>query len=421
MTALANAQRLSPVLAEPAGPGCGPRASLGLNSLNLFTAAIQTGFGPFVAVWLSQNGWNFTEIGLALSLGTVAALAGQLPGGALVDYLHAKREVAAGALVALGIGAVLLSLPPTHAIVWIAQIEHALASCVMTPALAALTLSLCGHAAFSQRLGINARYAALGSAGAAAFLGGVASLTSERMVFLLTAAMVVPAVASLLLIHPADRVKPDGDHMALTPRKERPHSLWQIYRESGLHIFAVAVVLFQFANAAMLPLALTGLTHRGGAPGYIVSASIVLPQLITAALSPWLGRLAQRIGRRPVLLAGFAALPLRALLFATLPAALPLTAFEALDGISGAVLGLMLPLIAADLTQRTGYLNLAIGSLGLASGIGATASTTAAGWVADQLGTPAAFIALATIGAAAVALLWQAMPETRPAKAESAA
>ena len=93
---------------------------------------------------------------------------------------------------------------------------------------------------------------------------------------------------------------------------------------------------------------------------------------------------------------------------------MPLTILQALDGVSAAVFGLMLPLIAADLTKRTGYLNLAIGALGLASGLGATFSTAIAGWIGDQLGNSMTFLVLAGAGAASVALLWVAMPETRP-------
>jgi MFS family permease len=87
-----------------------------------------------------------------------------------------------------------------------------------------------------------------------------------------------------------------------------------------------------------------------------------------------------------------------------------------LDGISAAVFGLMLPLIAADLTNRTGYLNLAIGWFGLASGLGATFSTVLAGWIADNFGPQVMFLFLAGAGATAMALLWIAMPETRPAR-----
>jgi MFS family permease len=390
------------------------RSRLGLNGLNFFTAAVQAGFGPFIAVWLSQNGWTLTELGLALSIGTLAALIGQLPGGMLVDQIHRKRIAAAGALIALGASALLLCLAPTRPVVWGAQIAHGLASCVMTPAIAALTLSLCGHDSFSERLGQNTRYASLGNAASAALLGLAASTISEQAVFLVTAGLVMPALVALFMIQMADCVDPEGDHPALLHPREREHWPWQIFTEPALHVFAIAVVLFQLANAALLPVALNGLTHDGGTPGIVVSATIVVPQIITALLAPWAGIFAQRIGRRPVLIVGFAAVPLRALCFAVLPGALPLTVFQALDGVSAAVFGVMLPLIAADLTQRTGYLNLAIGSFGFAAGLGATFSTVIAGSIGDRFGGSVTFLLLAGLGAAAVLLLWVAMPETRP-------
>jgi MFS family permease len=182
-----------------------------------------------------------------------------------------------------------------------------------------------------------------------------------------------------------------------------------------LHIFTIAVVLFQLANAALLPLALNALTSRHEASGLVISATIIVPQAITATIAPWAGSLAQRIGRRPVLIVGFSAVPIRGLLFATLPGAVPLAVFQALDGVSAAVFGLMLPLIAADLTRRTGYLNLAIGWFGLASGLGATFSTVLAGWIGDNFGSKVMFLCLAGAGATATALLWVGMPETRPA------
>jgi predicted MFS family arabinose efflux permease len=80
----------------------------------------------------------------------------------------------------------------------------------------------------------------------------------------------------------------------------------------------------------------------------------------------------------------------------------------------------MLPLIAADLTKRTGYMNLAIGALGLASGLGATFGTAIAGWIGDRFGDPTTFLCLAAAGAAAVALLGVAMPETRPVRERDA-
>jgi len=303
--------------------------------------------------------------------------------------------------------------------VWGAEVAHGLASCVMTPAIAALTLSTCGHDSFSERLGQNTRYQSLGNAASAALLGVAASTISEQAVFLVTAGLVLPALVSLVMIRKADHIEPEDDHRALLHPRDREHWPWQIFADPTLHIFAVACVLFQLANAALLPVALNGLTHKGDAPGLLVSATIVVPQIIAASIAPWAGRLAQRVGRRPVLMVGFAAVPLRALLFVVLPGGLPLAFLQALDGVSAAVFGMMLPLIAADLTKRTGYLNLAIGALGLASGLGATFSTAVAGWVGDRLGDSMTFLFLAGIGAASVLLLWVAMPETRPAPARN--
>jgi MFS family permease len=181
-----------------------------------------------------------------------------------------------------------------------------------------------------------------------------------------------------------------------------------------MNVFALSVLLFQLCNAGMLPLAVGELSIHGQAASYIVPAAIIVPQLIAAACSPWAGALARAIGRRPVLLAGFIVLPLRAVLFAFNPAPEALDFIQVLDGVGATVLGLMIPLIAADLTRKKGHLNLAIGSFDLASGLGATLSTTFAGWAADRLGAQNAFLGLALVGGAAIVLLALAMPETRP-------
>jgi predicted MFS family arabinose efflux permease len=87
---------------------------------------------------------------------------------------------------------------------------------------------------------------------------------------------------------------------------------------------------------------------------------------------------------------------------------------QLLDGISAAVFGVMVPLVVADVTRGTGHFNLALGIVGTAIGIGASLSTTLAGYTSDRFGSAIAFVALAAVAAVGLALIWKLMPETKP-------
>src|SRR5262249_35927955 len=106
---------------------------------------------------------------------------------------------------------------------------------------------------------------------------------------------------------------------------------------------------------------------------------------------PWVGRQAQGWGRRPLLLIGFAALPIRALGFALISDPLLLLASQALDGISATALGVLTALIIADLTGSTGRFNLAQGIVGTASGIGAQSAQRYQDWLPRVLARPRRF------------------------------
>ena len=136
-------------------------------------------------------------------------------------------------------------------------------------------------------------------------------------------------------------------------------------------------------------------------------------------MAPWAGRQAQSWGRRPLLLIGFAALPIRALGFALISDPLLLLAIQALDGISAAVLGVLTALVIADITGGTGRFNLAQGIVGTASGIGASFSTTLSGLVAERLGSSAGFSCIAATALLATIVVLFLMPETRPQKERS--
>ena len=389
---------------------------VGLRVFNFFAAATQTGYGPYLPVFLTQSGWTQGQVGLALSTGAIASTVCQLPGGLLVDQIHQRRFLCAASLGVLGLGALLLAVWPGIVPVFSVLVLHGLATAVLAPAIAAITLNMGGQNTFGEHVGNNARYASLGNALTAAFLGVVAYHLSVRAVFLLAAVMTVPAVLSLLLVRAAPCApRPEAPHPAMLLPKHRQSRLWQTFFELHMHTFAVCVTLFTLSNAAMLPLALNHLaaSHDAGATATATTGSIIALQGVVVLFAPRLGRAAQRFGRRPLLMLAFLALPIRALLLTLNPDAIPLIGIELLDGLAAAIMGVMIPLIAADLTQKTGYLNLAIGSFGLAGSLGATFSTAIAGWIADKAGLDWAFLALALPGLLGLALILLALPETR--------
>jgi predicted MFS family arabinose efflux permease len=80
--------------------------------LNFFLADVQTGVGPFLAIYLANYGWNEELVGAALSVGGIAGIVAQTPAGALVDGARSKR-----ALVAAGVGFLFLAAVALAALV----------------------------------------------------------------------------------------------------------------------------------------------------------------------------------------------------------------------------------------------------------------------------------------------------------------
>src|SRR5262249_55304690 len=188
-----------------------------------------------------------------------------------------------------------------------------------------------------------------------------------------------------------------------------------LLRNRPLLVFAACILLFHLANAAMLPLMggmmASRVSHWAAAS---IAACMIVPQIIVAVFSPWIGRQSVQWGRRPLLVAAFAALALRGLLFAVVKDPSLVILVQVLDGISAAVLGVMFPLIVADVTRESGRFNLALGIVGSAMGIGAAISTTIGGYMVDHLGHVAAFTGLSAVAAIGMVLAATIMPETRP-------
>ena len=181
-------------------PAPSKRSLRGLDWFVFCVADVQTGFGPFVAVYLTTEKWTQVDIGLVLSVAGLVALVGQVPGGTLVDIARSERLVAGLAIGAISASALIYAAWPIFPAVLAAAVVHAGASCVLGPAMAAISLGLVGHAAIGERFGRNARFASIGNGLAAAAMGACGYYFSARAVFIVTAILFVPALLALRMI-----------------------------------------------------------------------------------------------------------------------------------------------------------------------------------------------------------------------------
>lgn len=389
----------------------------GLDGINFFLAAMQAGFGPFVAVLLADEKWTQRNIGFVLSVGGLAGLLSQLPGGELLDAIRSKRFLVALGAVVVAVSALLMALWPILPVVFATSVLQGLTGGVLGPAVAAISLGLVGHMALAERLGRNQRFASAGALIVTGLMGAIGYFLSYRAIFFVSAALVLPLLVAISRVPSADihfgRSCGQPDHHTSTP-PPRVGRL-SLSKNYNLLIFAGCLFLFQLANASMLPLAGERLVYRSGTgASFIVSALIILPQIVVALSAPRVGQLAQSWGRRPLLLIGFGALAVRAFLFAVTIDPPLLICIQLLDGVTGSALGVLTALIVADLTNGTGRFNLAQGFVGTFSGIGASLSTTFFGLIVENFGYTIGFLSIAAVALTTIFLAWLLMPETKP-------
>jgi MFS family permease len=388
----------------------------GLDWTNFFLADIQTGFGTFVAFYLANLGWSKGGIGLALTVGTLAAVVSQIPAGALADAVSWKRGLVALGILMVSAAAVILALFPEIAGVFLAELLNGTTGGIVTPTIGAISLGLVGRRAMSVRTGRNFRYAAAGHALTAAIMGVVGSYLSDSAIFIASACIGAPALVSLAFIRPQEI---DYVRARNARRGEHGHEVegvLDLAKNRSLIAFTVALMLFQFADASMSPLIgeSLGMSKLGLAP-LRLSALLVLPQIIVAVFAPWIGYHSEQRGRKPLLLIAFAIEPVRAALLAFASSYSLLLVVQFLDGINGAIITVLTVLVITDLTAGTGRFNLAQGAVGSAIGIAASLSTLATGFLVQGFGPTSGFIAISAVAVAATALLWILVPETKPA------
>ncbi|GAB3740588.1 MFS transporter [Hymenobacter agri] len=446
----------------------GKRRSIqALAPLNLFLADVRDGVGPYLAIYLlSVRHWQPGAIGLAMSLPGLVAVLLQTPAGSLVDTSTHKRRllVLASVVVAVScVAAVTFVSPP---VIYATQMLTGAATTIYAPVVAAITLGLVGHRRFAQQTGRNEAWNHGGNVLAAILAGLIGYYWRYEGIFYLVAVMCALGCWSALRINPQDidndlargqgADQPETDEIETAgkepaakesaaakaipkapkdsaakssaeadPAAEKDGGqtagFRQVLGNPRILRFAIAVVLFHFANAAMLPLVGQKLAlSNQKASALFMSACIIVAQLVMIPVAAWVSRRAPDAGRKPVFLLAFAVLPVRGVLYTLSNNAYFLVGVQMLDGLAGGIFGVISVIMIADLTRGTGRFNFVQGAIATALGIGASLSTVGAGYLVQHFGYRVGFLALAAVAAVALAFFWFFVEESNPAESKKA-
>jgi MFS family permease len=362
---------------------------------------------------LTQAHWDQATLGAVLTASGLVGIALHAPIGAFIDATRFKRGLLIAGVAALTASALAIAWAPTLPVVLAADIVMAVLGAVFAPTVAAVTLGLVGRMDLAGRLARNAACDRAGNIFIGVVAGLVGSAFGQRAVFHLVPLFAVLTTITVLAI-PAGAIDHErargleGDHSG-----DRVAG-WRVLAERrALVVLAAGVALFHFANAPMLPLLTQKLALAyPGAETALVAACVLTAQLVSVPTALLVGARADTWGRKPLLLAGFAALPLRGVLFTISDGPAWLIAVQALDGIALGILDALMALVLADIMQGTGRYNAARGVVGTVQGIGGSLSNVVAGAIVVTAGYSAAFLALAAVALTALLIMMTAMPET---------
>jgi MFS family permease len=400
--------------AQDRAPSPSKQTLRGLDWLNFFLADVQTGVGPFLAIYLAGNGWNEQRVGIALTVGGIAGILAQTPAGALVDRLHSKRALIGAGVGALAAGALLIAFAPSLWPVMSAQVLIGGTSSIFIPAICAISVGVVGQRAFDARQGRNQTFNSAGNVVAAISMGLLGYFVSNRSIFFFVALCTLPTLLVLGRIQPREIDYELARGAGKKSADAEPVGISALFKDRPLVIFLVCAVMFHFANAAMLPLLGEMLAKGQGRHSMMfMSACVVTTQLVITMIASWSGRTAGSWGRKPLLLIGFGALPVRALLYTLTHNPVALVAIQILDGVGAGIFGVVSVLVIADLTRGTGRFNITLGAISTAVAIGAALSQTIAGSLVHHFNFNFGILFLGTVALAAFAILYFFMPETR--------
>jgi MFS family permease len=400
------------------------RSFYALDALNFCNAGIQTGLGPFMAIYYTAvRHWHPGQIGILIACQSLAGIVVQSFIGHWMDESHHKKLLTGIAGFTVALGALGIVLLPSYAMQIGVQIVIGLAVTIFPAATAAFALGMTEKDQVSGRIARNETLTHTGNVVFAITAGAVGTLLALQGVFVAAAVFAAGMVPSVWFIEgkQVNYETARGGGEAHDGQNEPQRRGWkELAHDKRILIFTACIVLYYFANAATLPLVSEILTQakKGRSSAWQVAAAVVAAEAAMVVVASISGKLADRWGRKPLLLLGFAALALRNALTVVNHSPFYLIGLQALDGVAMGIYGVMLTLITADLARGSGRFNFLQGTVQSAMGLGGLLSNSLFGWIAKAVGFNASFWGLAAI-AITGGILWQTkMPETKPQTSE---
>ncbi|MBX3186517.1 MAG: MFS transporter [Labilithrix sp.] len=386
---------------------------IGLNAANFFLAEVIGVVLPFLNDLLREQHWRYDTIGVATSTVGLGVFLFQTPAGMIVDRVRTRRSLLAATSVTLGVCFGLIPIAAAHpAIIFPMLFVAGVSQAFFQPLLGALALGLAGHDGMNRMMGQNQAWNHAGNIAAAGTAMLLATVFGIESIFVAIMAVSLLAAASTRLIRPED--------VAHATTEEPGASRGSLLRDGRARTLLASTALFHLANAPVMPMVALDIKRLHGTDAQ-VAAVVLIAQTVMVPVAYLAGRLGDRFGRKPIMLFGFAVLPVRIFLYSLTDTPSILLALQSLDGIGAGLYGVLVPSMCADITAGKGRFNTLLGMIATAQALGAVMGPLASGFVIQHMGFDAAFQTYAAVALVGALLFFWKMPETRTSLSASIA
>lgn len=391
--------------------------------LNFFVADVRDGLGPFLGVFLLQNGFGESQIGYISTISHIIALSLGVPCGILVDKTTRKKELV-GAFIALIIAFCTLNyLFPSFVFTLIAQGLVALSGVFLAPAFAALTLGIVGVRDYPLQTARNEAYKHAGTAFGAALSFCLALYFGIVSVFAITAVLggVSLVVLTLIKRESINDFTARGEIHSKATFEAKPTRLIALFTDKRVLFLSAIMFCFHLSNAAMLPL-LSQRAQRLGidSSGAYAAATILIAQGVMIFVAFMCGRLLGRVDscENPskagfsvyfwLFFACFFALIIRGGVAAHFDSMWAMIVVQVLDGVGAGVSGVILPVVVALILRGSGHINAGFAFALTCGGLGGALSNGVGGYFAQYYGYFSAYLFLGSVALCGL-ILWCAL------------